>query len=62
VPQVDERREQVVPGPHELEDRQRRDRREGQRQVDAAEDLPRVRAVDPGGIGELGRDRQEELP
>ena len=61
VPEVDERVEQVVPGPHEREDRQRRERRLGERQVDPAEDLPRVGAVDPGGVGELARDGQEEL-
>ena len=39
--------QELVPGPQEQQDRQRRDRRHGQRHVDAPEQLPGVGAVDP---------------
>ncbi len=59
--QVDQRVDEVVPGPHEGEDRERREGRFRQRQVDVPVDLPRVGAVDAGRLGELARHGQEEL-
>src|SRR5450759_1760228 len=61
VAQVDQGIEQVVPAPHELEDREGREGGPGEWDVDAQEDLPRVGPIDAGRVGQLARDRQEEL-
>ena len=45
--------EQVVPDPQELEDRERGERRDGQRQDDLDEHLEMGRAVDAGGLEQV---------
>src|SRR6185369_14653348 len=62
LPQEQERREQIVPVVEEVEQRHRGDRRLGQRDDHARHDLELARAVDPSCVGQLFRDRQEELP
>ena len=53
--------QQVVPDPQELEDRQRRDRREADRDHDGPEDLPFGRTVDPCGLEQLAGDAGKEI-
>ncbi len=61
VGQEDDRPEEAVPGPLELEDRHRRQRRSGERQHDLPERREEPRPVDAGGLLELAWHRQEEL-
>ena len=60
--QVQQRQQERVPGRHEREDRERRGARQRERDHDPAEDADLVAAVDPGGVGELARDVEEERP
>src|SRR3954453_5726603 len=48
-----QRHDQVVPGPEELEDRERGDRRQAKRQHQLEEDRPLGRAVYPGGFEDV---------
>src|SRR5690349_11742540 len=57
----DHRPEQLVPGAHEDEQRQRRDSRARQWQVDAGKDPILARAIDDGCFAHLGRECPEEL-
>ena len=57
----DQRPQEVVPRPQELDHRQRRERRQRQRQHDHEQDLQPRCAVDPRGLLELDRQRAEEL-
>ena len=59
--EVDQRVEEVAPLVDEREQRDRDERRLGQRQDDPPQDAQVVGAVDAGGVGQLGRDAQEEL-
>ena len=61
VVEIDQRAEEIVPGPDEGEDRGRRQRRQRQRQDDLPVDAPRAAAVDHRGLVELARDGAEEL-
>ena len=54
--------EQVVPGPQELEDRERRDGRQADRQHDPAEHAELAGAVHAGRLQQLGGDAHEEVP
>ena len=57
-----ERDEQVVPRPEELEDRERRDRGQPERQDQAEEDAPLRRAVDARRLEDVAWDPDEEVP
>ena len=52
----------VVPVPGEIDDRQRGERRLGQRQYQPEEDAEMAGAVDEGGFGNFLRHGQEKLP
>ena len=57
-----QRHEQVVPHPEELEDRERRDRREPERNDHAEEDPELRRTVDARRLEQVARDPDEEVP
>src|SRR6201999_2013961 len=57
----DQRPEEVIPGPHELDDPQRGQRRQRQRQDDLEQDAQARGAVHAGGLLELDGQRAEEL-
>ena len=61
VLEEDERPEEAVPGALELEDRDRREGRTGERQHHPPERREEAGAVDPGRLLEVARDRQEVL-
>ena len=61
VVEIDQRPEEVVPGPDEGEDRSRRKSRHGERQDDAPIDAPGPCPVDDRRLVELARDAAEEL-
>src|SRR5581483_3935778 len=62
VPAEGERDEQVVPRPEELEDRERGDRGQPEREDQPEEDAQLGRAVDPRGLEDVLRDHDEEVP
>src|SRR5271155_3870334 len=59
--QYDQRNQQVVPGPYELEDRQRSGGRDANRGHDPREQRPLSRPVDAAGFDQVLRDPLEEI-
>ena len=57
----DQRPQEVVPGPQELDHRQRGERRQRERDDDPQQDRQPGCAVDPRGLLEVDRERPEEL-
>src|SRR5581483_2705483 len=62
VPRQGQRDEQVVPRPEELEDRERRDRRQAEREDQTQEDPRFRRAVDARRFEDVLRNADEEVP
>src|SRR5215207_1792192 len=58
----DQADQQVVPDPQELEDAERRDRRQPEREHHGAEDAPLRRTVHAGGLEQLAGYADEEVP